>query len=115
MKSIIDSAKAAKAAAASIALLDTNTKNRALRNMADALIENTGVIIEANAQDMAHGREKGTPEPMLDRLMLDSERIEGMADGLRQVAELPDPVGEVMDEWTTKEGLVIKKVRCPWA
>ena len=113
MKNIVDSAKAAKTASAAIALLDTETKNRALLEMADALIENTEEIIKANAADMARGREKGTPEPMLDRLMLDAGRIAGMADGLRQVADLPDPVGEVMDEWTTKEGLLIKKVRVP--
>lgn len=113
MKSIVESAKAAKAASAAVALLDTEEKNRALQSMADALIENTDEIIKANALDMARGREKGTPEPMLDRLMLNADRIAGMAEGLRQVAELPDPIGEVMDEWTTKEGLLIKKVRVP--
>lgn len=113
MKSIVDSAKAAKAAGASVALLDTEEKNRALLDMADALIEHTEEIIKANALDMARGREKGTPEPMLDRLMLNADRIAGMAEGLRQVADLPDPVGEVMDEWTTKEGLFIQKVRVP--
>lgn len=113
MKNLVDSAKAAKAASAAVALLDTGTKNRALLAMADALTDHTEEIIKANALDMAQGRAGGTPEPMLDRLMLNAERIEGMADGLRQVAALPDPIGEVMDCWTRPNGLVIEKIRVP--
>jgi glutamate-5-semialdehyde dehydrogenase len=113
MKNLVESAKAAKAASSAIALLDTAAKNRALLAMADALTNNTEEIIGANALDMARGRAGGTSEPMLDRLMLNTERIEGMADGLRQVAALPDPIGEVMDKWTRPNGLVIEKIRVP--
>ena len=62
---------------------------------------------------MQRGREGGMPESLLDRLMLNEARIAGMAEGLEQVADLPDPVGRVMDEWTRPNGLVIRKVRVP--
>ena len=113
MKTLIESAQAAKAASVLAALLDTDTKNRALDAMADALMASEADILEANAADVAHGREKGTPEPMLDRLALTAGRIDGIAEGVRQVAALPDPVGEVLDEWTTAVGLRIQKVRVP--
>ena len=113
MKTLIESAQAAKAACALIALLDAETKNRSLRAMADALTASAANILEANSADVAHGREKGTPEPMLDRLTLTAGRIDGIAEGVRQVAALPDPVGEMLDEWTTAEGLRIQKVRVP--
>jgi glutamate-5-semialdehyde dehydrogenase len=113
MKTLIESAQAAKAASALIALLDDETKNRSLRAMADALTASAADILDANAADVARGREKGTPEPMLDRLTLTAGRIDDIAEGVRQVAALPDPVGEVLDEWTTAEGLRIQKVRVP--
>lgn len=113
MKSITESAMAARAASFTVAQLDTDVKNRALLAMADALRTNAGEIVAANAGDMARGREKGTPEPMLDRLMLNEKRIAEIAEGLRQVAALPDPIGEVIEKWTRPNGLVIEKIRVP--
>lgn len=113
MKTLVDSAKAAKAASLEVAQLSTEAKNAALRAMAKSLLERTPEILAANEKDMAKGRESGMPESLLDRLMLNAERIAGMAEGLDQVAELPDPIGRVMDEWTRPNGLVIRKVRVP--
>mgnify|MGYP002376126052 CR=1 FL=1 len=70
-------------------------------------------IIEANAEDLAFGRDKGLSEAMMDRLLLDEDRIRGMVDGLRSVAEQRDPVGEVMAEWDQASGLNIQRVRTP--
>ena len=85
----------ARTAKAAMALADTETKNKALLAMAGALEEHTGDILAANALDLEGAR--GTiSEVMLDRLALDAGRIAGMAEGIRQVAELPDPVGKVL-------------------
>ena len=81
--------------------------------MADFLIENSKVIIEANKKDLETSTIKGTSESMLDRLALNEARIEGMANGLRQVAALEDPVGEVLGMWTRPNGLQIGKKRVP--
>ena len=103
---------AAQAAKMEIAQLSTEQKNAALRAMAQALLDNTAPILTANAQDMAAA--KGTvSDVMLDRLQLTQARIEGMADGIRQVAELPDPVGKVLEEYTRSDGLVIQKTSVP--
>ena len=113
MKTLIESARAAKAASLEVAQLTTTQKNEALRAMARALIERAPEILAANAKDMEKGREGGMPDSLLDRLMLNEARIAGMAEGLDQVAELPDPIGRVMDEWTRPNGLVIRRVRVP--
>ena len=113
MKTLVESAKAAKAASLELARLTTEAKNAALRAMARALMEKSPEILAANEADMQRGREGGMPESLLDRLMLNEARIAGMAEGLEQVADLPDPVGRVMDEWTRPNGLVIRKVRVP--
>ena len=113
MKTLVESAQAAKAASLEVAQLTTTQKNEALRAMARALIERAPEILAANAKDMEKGREGGMPDSLLDRLMLNEARIAGMAEGLDQVAELPDPIGRVMDEWTRPNGLVIRKVRVP--
>ena len=113
MKTLVESAHSAKAASLEIAQLTTTQKNEALRAMARALIERAPEILAANAKDMEKGREGGMPDSLLDRLMLNEARIAGMAEGLDQVAELPDPIGRVMDEWTRPNGLVIRKVRVP--
>lgn len=107
MKTLVESAKAAKAASLEVAQLGTERKNEALRAMAKALVEKTPEILAANEKDMTKGRESGMPESLLDRLMLNADRIAGMAEGLDQVAALPDPIGRVMDEWTRPNGLVI--------
>ena len=103
---------AAKAAAPLAATLSTETKNRALHAMADALLAHTAAILQANEADLEAAR--GTlPDVMLDRLALTPARIEGMADGIRQVAALPDPVGRVLEHIDTETGLHIDKVSVP--
>lgn len=113
MKTLIESAAAAKAAGTAVAQLTTEQKNAALLAMADALEANCDEILAANAADMERERANGMSSDMLDRLMLNEKRVTDMALGLRQVAELPDPVGEVMREWTRPNGLTIRKVRVP--
>ena len=107
-----DMLKAAEAAKMEIAQLTTLQKNTALLAMAQALLDNTDEILAANALDMEAA--KGTvSDVMLDRLQLTGARIEGMAEGIRQVAELPDPVGNVLEEYTRNDGLVIQKTSVP--
>lgn len=113
MKTLIESAAAAKAASTVVAQLTTEQKNAALLAMADALESGMADILEANRADMERERANGMSEGMLDRLMLNETRVRDMAVGLRQVAELPDPIGEVMADWKRPNGLEIRKVRVP--
>lgn len=106
-------AAAAKRAAAKLAVTSTAVKNKALLAMAQALLAKQEEILAANALDMERAAAKGMKNSMLDRLKLTGARIEGMADGLRQVAALPDPVGNVLDGKTLANGLTITKVRVP--
>lgn len=106
-------ALAAKRAAAKLAVTSTDVKNKALLAMAQALLEHQQEILAANSCDMQQAAAKGMKSSMLDRLKLTAERIEGMADGLRQVAALPDPVGNVLDGKTLPNGLSVTKVRVP--
>ena len=103
---------AAKAAAPSLAAADTQIKNRALLAMADALVANTETILQANAKDM-EAAAGNVAQVMLDRLALNESRIQGMAEGIRQVAALPDPVGRVRSEVVRPNGIVIHKVGVP--
>lgn len=113
MKTLIESAVAAKAASTVVAQLTTEQKNAALLAMADALESGMADILESNRIDMERERANGMSEGMLDRLMLNEARVRDMAVGLRQVAELPDPIGEVMADWKRPNGLEIRKVRMP--
>lgn len=106
-------AQAAKKAAAKLAVAGTAVKNKALLAMAAALENGCAEILAANEKDMEAARAKGMRSSMLDRLQLTEARIAGMADGLRQVAALPDPVGNVVDGKTLPNGLQITKVRVP--
>ncbi|BBY76416.1 gamma-glutamyl phosphate reductase [Mycolicibacterium parafortuitum] len=108
-----DAARRARSAARGLATLSTDTKNRALRVAADHLLMNTRTILEANEADLDRARSSGTPDAMLDRLALSPERVEGIADGLRQVAGLPDPVGEVLRGRTLPNGLQLRQQRVP--
>ena len=109
MKTMLSAAQAAKMV---IAQLTTEQKNAALLAMAQALLDNADHILAANAMDME--ATKGTvSDVMLDRLQLTQARIQGMADGIRQVAQLPDPVGKVLEEYTRSDGLVIQKTSVP--
>ena len=94
-------------------MTSTAVKNKALLAMAEALLAKQEEILAANALDMERAAAKGMKSSMLDRLKLTEARIEGMADGLRQVANLPDPVGNVLDGKTLANGLTITKVRVP--
>ncbi len=105
--------RAAKAASRTLMTAGTGQKNRALLAMADAIEENSAEILAANAADVAAAREKGTRENLIDRLILDGKRISSMADGLRQVAALPDPVGGFDSVVTRPNGLLIGKKRVP--
>jgi len=93
--------------------LTTEQKNAGLVNAAKALTARQDEILSANARDYEIAKEGGMAEGMLDRLQLTSERIEAMAEGLRQIAELPDPVGEIMESFDRPNGLHIDKVRVP--
>jgi len=103
----------AKAASRVLALLSTTEKNDCLLAMAGALEQATVPIQEANARDMNAGAESGLSTAMLDRLKLDEKRVRAMANGLREVAALPDPVGRVLDERTRPNGLKLRKVSTP--
>ena len=103
----------ARAAARVLATAGTKEKNAALHAMADALLAHTADILAANAADIAAARENGMRESLIDRLALSEERIRGMADGMREVAALTDPVGEVMEGYRRPNGLAIRKVRVP--
>ncbi|MEI8355409.1 MAG: glutamate-5-semialdehyde dehydrogenase, partial [Deltaproteobacteria bacterium] len=106
-------AREARQASFAIARLSSGVKNALLEKMALALVENTGILIEANGKDLASGEEKGLSAAMLDRLMLDEGRIKAMADGLNEVAALPDPVGEVTGMWRRPNDLMVGKMRIP--
>ncbi|MGL5646632.1 MAG: glutamate-5-semialdehyde dehydrogenase [Clostridium sp.] len=103
----------AKEASYILANVSTTEKNEALLKMASKLEENADFIIEENKKDLDKAREKRTSEPMLDRLALNKDRINGMANGLRQVVSLPDPVGEVISMWNRPNGLQIGQKRVP--
>ena len=106
-------AKQAKAASRQLARLTTADKNACLLSMADALEQNAGALIEANALDMEAGAKLGLASAMLDRLQLDTKRVATMAKGLREVAALPDPVGNILDDRTRPNGLQLKKISTP--
>lgn len=103
----------AKSAAAELAFASPSAKQAALETAADAVWERRAEIIEANGKDMEFGREKGLSDAMLDRLMLDEARIEGICTGLRTVAAQDDPVGQVLEDWDRPTGLNIRRVRTP--
>ncbi len=106
-------AQQAKAASRELAKLTTDEKNRCLLAMADALEQQGEALKEANAKDMVVGQQLGLSGAMLERLKLDDKRIKSMAQGLREVAALPDPVGRLLDERTRPNGLKLKKVATP--
>ncbi len=103
----------ARAAAAVLAFTPAEPKRAALLAAADALDSRRKTILAANAEDMRAAETKGISKAFLDRLLLTDKRIDGMIEGLRTIAELPDPVGAVMSEWTRPNGLVISRVRTP--
>ncbi len=107
-------ARRARVAANQLALASRAVKDAALEAMAQALLDNTTTILAANAEDVAAAAASGTPEHMIDRLRLDEARVAGMAQGLREVAGLPDPVGEVQRGSTLANGLELRQVSVPF-
>lgn len=104
----------AKQASRRLALASSAEKNRALVAMADALARRSEEILVENAKDVIEGRKKGLSSALIDRLMLDEQRLQGIARSLLDIAALPDPVGQVVEGWRTPEGLQIEKVRVPF-
>lgn len=110
---VVEKAKAAKEATRKMNSIDTKTKDKALKAMAQALLDNMDTIIEANSLDMEKGKENGLSKSLLDRLLLTKARIEDMASGLVKVADLQDPIGEAIRMWKTPDNLTIAQVRVP--
>jgi glutamate-5-semialdehyde dehydrogenase len=108
-----DAARRARIAARELAALSTATKDRALQTAADCVLARTHDILAANAEDVAAAKAAGTPEAMLDRLALNPARVDGIAHGLRQVAGLPDPIGDVLRGRTLPNGLQLRQQRVP--
>lgn len=113
MRQLMDIARDANEAKRAVAKLGTNDKNRGLSAIADALLAHTDEIIAANRADIEAGRASGLGEGLIDRLMLDEKRIAGIAEGCRKVADLPDPIGEMLWMRKTPSGLNIGEKRVP--
>lgn len=103
----------ARDAAAELSLLPRSVKDRALQAMADALLERTDEILAANERDVVRARDNGTTEAMIDRLALNADRVTGIADQLRNVAALADPVGEIVRGYTMPNGVRVQQIRVP--
>ena len=113
MSGIRDMAARARAAASVVATLSTDVKNACLLDLADRMEQGVGAIRQANEEDLAAARAAGLGDAKLGRLTLTDSAIDQMAKGLRQVAALPDPVGQVTRDYTVPSGLKVKRVRCP--
>ncbi len=105
--------KKAKYASTQLAKASTEQKNKALCNMAAAIQKNSTAILQANKKDVEAARAKGVKAALIDRLILNKKRIAGMANNLREIAGLPDPVGEIVKTWTRPNGLIIGQLRVP--
>ena len=110
MQTFLQEAKVAKSI---ISTLGGDIKNKILNQMADALEENCKFIIEQNNKDMLDGKENNLSSALMDRLLLNESRVKGMATAIREIAALKDPVGRILDGWTTETGLNIQKVSVP--
>lgn len=110
---LLEICKNAKSVAGTIGILDTNTKNQVLENVAKALVANSTYILQENEKDLENGRNNNMPEGLLDRLALTETRISQMAEGLTQIAGLDDPIGEVLSTKKRPNGLLIGKKRVP--
>lgn len=113
MSEVKDKVLLARATTALMNKLTTEQKNEALLRMADTLVAETASIIQANALDLERGRLAGTSESLLDRLALDEQRIAGIAQGLKEIAQLPDPIGDILEQIERPNGLYIEKLRVP--
>ncbi|MCA0171442.1 glutamate-5-semialdehyde dehydrogenase [Bacillus sp. RAR_GA_16] len=108
-----EQAKQAQGASKTLSLLTTEEKNQALLIIADELEKETDYILNENKKDLERGKEKGFTEAFMDRLSLSEERVKDFANGLREVAELEDPVGEVISDWSLDNGMQVEQVRVP--
>src|SRR2546428_4557278 len=106
-------ARAARDAARALALCPTKIKNDALVQMAHGLVEKAGSLLEANRAAVERAQGRGATRAFLDRLTLTESRLEEMAQGLREIAALPDPVGTVVEVWRRPNGIEISRVRVP--
>ncbi len=113
MTDVETSAKRAKDASKTVALASKDEKNAALLRMAGFIRKASDDICPANGKDVAKAHAKGMKTSLFDRLRLDDARVFAMADAIESVANLPDPLGETMEEWTRPNGLIIKKIRVP--
>ncbi len=112
-KDIVDQAQKAETAARKLANVSTEIKNKALLKIADNLEDSTAEILSINEKDMQKGKEKGLSNALLDRLQLTENRIKGMAQGLREIVQLEDPIGEVIKTWRRPNQLEIGQMRVP--
>ena len=110
---IKDKGKAARLGARELAKIPSSFKDQALMNIAKALKSREAEILSANQEDMRYGRDAGLDNAMIDRLMLDSSRLAGIAEDVKRVANLPDPIGETFDRRTMPNGLQISRRRVP--
>ena len=110
---ILDICRKARKASVELAKLSAEVKNKALHEMAEALEKNIEAILEANRKDVENAKARGVKEALIDRLILNKSRIGNMAKCLREVADLPDPVGEIVRTWTRPNGLIIGQLRVP--
>jgi len=106
-------AKSARQASLKLASIDTNVKNRALLSMAEGLLKDADAIKEANKKDIKAAEGKGLSKAMLDRLTVSDKVLKGMADGIKEVVALPDPVGEITRMWKRPNGLLVGRMRIP--
>ena len=113
MSDVVSICRRARAAARKIAPRDRPSKDAALRAIAAGLRARTAELLAANAQDLEAGRARGTSEALLDRLALDPGRVAQMADAVEQIADLDDPVGHILSEWTRPDGLRVRRVSVP--
>jgi glutamate-5-semialdehyde dehydrogenase len=112
-EAVLEAARRAKAAAVRLASTSTQHKDAALRAMADALVARSEPVLAANAADVRAAQEAGTAEATVDRLTLTEDRLAAIGEALREVADLPDPVGEVVRGWSLPNGLTVRQVRVP--
>lgn len=110
---ILEICQKAKAASVELAKASAELRNKALCSMADSLEQSCQQILEANKEDVAAARAKGTKESLIDRLIVDEKRVKNMASNLREVADIKDVVGEIVKTWTRPNGLIIGQLRVP--
>ncbi|MBT2655735.1 glutamate-5-semialdehyde dehydrogenase [Bacillus sp. ISL-18] len=113
MGELLQKAKKLKKASKQLGIISTGEKNAALLKVADHLLTEKEFILEENAKDLQAGKERGLSESLLDRLLLTEERIEQIVDGVRQLVQLDDPIGETIEAWERPNGLQIETIRVP--